>query len=200
MKHLFLLAILGVAQMCHAQKLHRHEITIGYYGGYFFHETPFRFQNLRANKRIPTITYLFRLNKSLNMGIFYGVHDLGGEKIDGNNIGNFPNTVIGRSIRHYAINGGYTIKSKYINMSLSPGLNYRTGFKVKFLYQYNHGTWVENFFEYKDYKDIGLSIGISVRHPIVRRFFGELTVSYVRFFSDFDKNLLMPGYRIGFRF
>jgi hypothetical protein len=25
-------------------------------------------------------------------------------------------------------------------------------------------------------------------------------VNYIRYFSDFDKNLLMPGYRIGFRF
>ena len=54
--------------------------------------------------------------------------------------------------------------------------------------------------EYKDYKDLGLAVGISIRHPIVRRFFGELTVNYVRYFSSFDKNLLMPGYRIGFRF
>lgn len=40
MKHLLLLAILGTAHLCYAQKLRRHEITVGYYGGYYFDETP----------------------------------------------------------------------------------------------------------------------------------------------------------------
>jgi hypothetical protein len=197
MKHIILLAILGLATICNAQKLHRHEITIGYYGGYFFDEIPFRVQNLRVNKRIPTITYMYHINKSFNMSVFYGIHDLAGERIRGIDI---INKVIGRNTRHYALNGGYILKLKTLNMNFSTGLNYRTGYKGKFLYLYNHGTWVEGYTEYKDYKDLGLSVGVSLQHPIIRRFFGELTMSYVRYFSDFDKNLLMPGYRIGFRF
>lgn len=200
MKHFFLLVILSLAQVCFAQKFQRHEVTMGYYGGSFFDEVPFRFQNLKNNKRFPTITYLFRFNKSFNVGLFYGTHDFSGEKIDLNNIGNFPNTIIGRSIRHYMIYGGYTLKFKYSNINFFSGLDYRTGFKGIFLYQYNHGNWVENFFEYKDYRDMGFSIGISVTHPIKWRFFGELTTNYCRYFSEFDKNVFTPGYRIGFRF
>lgn len=200
MKHFLLLVILGAAQVCYAQKWHRHEVTVGYYGGSFFDEVPFRFQNLKTNKRIPTITYLFRFNKLFNLELLYGTHDFSGKKIDLNNIGNFPNTVMGRSIRHYRICGGYTLKLKHSKINFFSGMNYRTGSKVIFLYQYNHGNWVESFFEYKDYRDMGFSIGVSVSHPIKWRFFGELTTSYSRYFSEFDKNVLSPGYRIGFRF
>lgn len=200
MKHLLLFAILGMAHLCYAQKLHRHEITVGYYGGYYFDETPFRFQNLKVNKRIPTLTYLFRLDKSFHLGVLYGRHDINGEKIDVSNINDFENAVLGRISKHYVIYGGYRRELKYVNANITTGLNYRTGFKSKFLYQYNHGNWVESYFEYKDYKDIGVSLGFTLQHPIVKRFFGELSINYIRYFSDFDKNLLMPGYRIGFRF
>lgn len=200
MKQFFLLAILGMAQLCHAQKLHRHEITIGYYGGYFFDETPFRIQDIRPNKRLPTITYSYYLNKQLKLRFLYGVHDFGYLKGDYSEFFTMTNFVFGRTSRNYQLSVSKLLNNNSLGISPEIGLNYRTGFKGKFLYRINHGTWVESFSEYKDYKDFGLSVGISIRHPIVRRFFGELTVNYVRYFSSFDKNLLMPGYRIGFRF
>lgn len=199
MKQFFLLAILGMAQLCHAQKLHRHEITIGYYGGYFFDEIPLRFQKFYGKKNIPTFTYTLLWNNKFDIGVAYGEHRLGGKKVNPDELLP-PNTILGRIIRHHSLDAGFRAYSGNFVTRFSVGIDYRTGFKAKFLYQINHGNWVESFSEYKDYKDLGLAVGISIRYPIVRRFFGELTVNYVRYFSSFDKNLLMPGYRIGFRF
>jgi hypothetical protein len=189
-----------MAQMCHAQKLRRHEITVGHYGGYYFDETPFRFQNIKPNKRIPTITYSYWLNKYLKFNFLYGTHDYGYLKGDNSEFSTMTNFVTGRTLRNYKVSVSKVLNNSRFGVFPEIAINYRTGFKAKFLYYYNHGNWVESFFEYKDYKDVGLSLGISFRHPIVKRFFGELSVNYIRYFSDFDKNLLMPGYRIGFRF
>lgn len=200
MKYIVLLAILGLATICNAQKLHRHEITIGYYGGYFFDETPFRIQNIRPNKRLPTFTYSYYLNQRLKLRFLYGVHDFGYLKGDYSEFLTMTNFIFGRTSRNYQLSVSKLLNKNGLGISPEIGLNYRTGYKGKFLYLYNHGSWVEGFTEYKDYKDLGLSLAVSLRHPITKRFFGELTMSYVRFFSDFDKNLWMPGYRIGFRF
>jgi hypothetical protein len=199
MKCFFLIAILGMAHLCHAQKLRRHEITIGYYGGYFFDETPFRFQNIRVNKRLPTLTYVFRWNKKFDIGVLYGIHDFGYLKNEADGIPP-PNTIYGRTIRHYSIYGGYSFEISDFLIRQSLGLSYRTGFKAKHLYTYNHGSWIEGYDEYYNYTDFGVCLGITARHPIMKRFFGEFSVKYIRYFSYFDKNLLMPGYRIGFRF
>jgi hypothetical protein len=199
MRYTLLFVVLGMATFCHAQKLRRHEITLGYYGGDFFDETPFRFQNLSVNKRKPTFTYTFRWNKKFDTGILYGVHRFGylKNKVDGI----LPtNTILGRTIRHYAISGGYRFGIADFFIKSSVGLSYRTGFKAKHLYTYNHGSWVEGYYEFYEYKGLGISGGISIQHPIIWKFFGELSANYIHYRSDFDKKLLMPSYRIGFRF
>lgn len=200
MKYFFLFAILGMAQLCHAQKLRRHEITIGYYGGYFFDETPFRIQNIKVNKRLPTMTYSYWLNKRLKFNFLYGVHDYGYLKGDYSEFSTMTNFVFGRTLRKYEISASRIINKSRFNIIPELGVNYRNGIKGIFLYQYNHGNWIESFFEYKDYKNVGVSISVLIRHPIVKNFFGDFSVSYTHYFSDFDKYMLMPGYRIGFRF
>jgi hypothetical protein len=172
---------------------------MGYYGGYFFDETPLRVQNPILKWRFPTMTYSFRLNKKFEVGVLRGIHDYRYIRylINGNPP---PNTIYGRIIRHYSIFGGVRSSISRIVIKYSIGASYRTGFRAKHLYTYDRGSWIEGYKEYKDYKDFGVSVGLSCRHPIVHRFFGELSLNYIRYFSDFDQNLFMPGYRLGFRF
>lgn len=199
MKYFLLFAFLGMVQLCHAQKLRRHEITVGYYGGYFFDETLFRLQNIGVNKRLPTVTYKFKIIKNININVFYGVHDLAGEKINGENIEDFPNTIIGRTVKHISLRGGYELYLRDININMHAGLSYRGGYKGEFIYAYDHGRWKEFYFEYYDYNNIGVLFEATIQHRIYYNFFGEFSVNYTRYFSSFDQNLLMLGYRIGFR-
>ena len=201
MKYIFIFIILCMASFCHAQKLHRHEVTVGYFGGYFFDDIGFRRQNLRVNKRMPTVSYLFRFNKSFNISLIYGNHDYGGIKLKKReDLLNLPNSLIGRIIKHRTLRAGYRINLKKSSVNLFSGITYRKGYKVTYLYTINHGYWLEPFFESLSYDDIGTLFELSVQHPIYHNFFGEITINYTKYFSDFDQNFLMPGYKIGYRF
>jgi hypothetical protein len=199
MRSVLFLLFLGMAHFCHAQKLRRHEITVGYYGGYFFDETPFRLQSIKLNRKVPPLSYVFRWNRKFDTGLLYGIQNFGYLNNETDGIPP-PNTIYGRIIRHYSINAGYRFKFSDFYIRQSIGLSYRTGFKAKHLYTYDYGTWIEGYDEYYNYNDIGVLVGVSIIHPILKRLFGALSINYTRYFSDFDRNLFMPGYKIGFRF
>jgi hypothetical protein len=123
-----------MAQLSHAQKLHRHEITLGYYGEYYFDETPFRFQDLRANKRIPTFSYAYLITRHIRLSFLYGIHDYGYLKDGYNDFLTRTDFVIGRTIRNYRISVSTPISKNKMVFSPEVGIHYRTGYKGRFLY------------------------------------------------------------------
>ena len=189
---------LGMAVSCHAQKIKRHELAVGWYGGCFFDnkETPCKFQ---AFGHFPTITYNYVLSKKTSIGALYGMQQFGYYEKGYDWLNNKNRTLI-RSIRRFSINVGYDVSTKPVVLRVRSGVMYNNGVKLKHLYSYDHGPWLEVYQDGIKYNDLGVTFGLSIQHQIVWRFFGEVSGDYLQMFSGVDKQQLLLSYRIGFKF
>jgi len=187
-----------MATFCHAQKKQRHEVTIGWYGGYFFdkNETPYKFQAL---SQLPTITYNYHFKKKISIGLLYGRQQFGYYKKDYDWLNN-SNKTLARSIRRFALNMGYDTPIKPLVLQLRLGAIYNNGIKLEHLYSFDHGTWLEVYQDYINYNHLGLSFGLTIQHPIVWHLFGEVSLDYMQMLSGVDRQQLMPSYRVGYKF
>ena len=204
MRNVLFFAFLGVAVCCHAQKIKRHEVAFGLYGGYFFDgESQFQVQDLRAlirNKNLPTFSYSYRINHKLFLNAKHGVQAFGYLNKNNGFATPAPNTLLGRRIRRINISAGYWLALKSLTCKAHLGFAYHKGLKARFLYEYVNGNFRESHYEYNDYNDLGAVIGVRLQHPIFWRLFGELSVDYQQMFTGIDQQQLVPSYSIGLKF
>ncbi len=207
-KIFFSLALLGMALYCPAQKIKHHEVAIGWYGGYFFDgASPFQMQRFKKLPKYdwPTISYTYRFNKHIFVMAKHGMNHFSYynapfKDVNGIYVPPPPNTLIDRVIRRFNLDVGYHLNLKSVAVRARLGLAYNRGAKGWHILTINQGAWQEPFFEYDTYNDLGGLIGLTIQHPIVWRFFGELSADYLQMFSGIDRQQLIPSYRIGFRF
>jgi hypothetical protein len=95
---------------------------------------------------------------------------------------------------------GYDMPIKPIVLRFKLGGMHNNGFKLKHLYSFDHGKWLEVYQEYINYNHLGFSFGVTIHHPIIWHLFGEVSLDYIQMLSGIDRKQLMPSYRVGYKF
>ena len=199
-KTALLLTILVIALWGNAQNSPKNEFSFGYFSaGEFFDNTKFDFSRFVRGKAF-SLAYTREIGKKRSIGISYGSSAF-------YYISDLPqpfenNTVLWREQNTLSANIGYGIPIGLIMARTKAGLRYNIvgGKMVHYKYFGGGGPWQEPVWGGEPYAKLGGIIGISARHPIVWRFFGELDCEYARMFSGADQNQLILSYRLGFRF
>lgn len=209
-----LLGSLGRAQ---TQKAPKNEVSFGYFTvGYFFDSTGVRMSEFEKARRV-SLHFAHNLDKHFSIGMNYiGVAYLHFKKSIPQYYDN--NTVIRRDFKYISVQAGYRISKWSMVAEVKSGINYRfSGEKaVHYFYFLGSGPYFESVGEYIRYKDVGITFGLSLSHPILWKLYGEIDCEYARMFpQEFDShssptipsvkvrvdpNQLLLSYRIGIRF
>jgi len=198
MKCLVLCLCLHLYIQVQAQQFKKNEVAIGYGAGYFFDSSAFKFTDFNGLLYSCAMAYTRRLNTRLSAGLSfsrqafdYADHFTKPEDYK-------PNALIYRDVWHWGLNGSYSITSGLVPIRIKAGITRSAGYKIIF-YGYN---WITGEPERggPGYTKMGVSIGASIGHPIVWRFFGELNGEYFRVNTDLDPSQFYLSYRIGFKF
>ena len=199
MKCLVLCLCLHLYIQVQAQQFKKNEVTIGYGAGYFFDSTDFKMTSPDAicGPCNVNVAYTRRVTKHLSFSVLFARHRFEHNRNSGADALK-PNTIIERSTEAWGISAGYAVVSDKMPVRIKVGFARSSGSKLNF-YGYH---WIthEPIWEGVGYKKRSLSIGASIGHPIVWRFFGELNGEYFRVNTDLDPSQFYLSYRIGFKF
>jgi hypothetical protein len=190
------------AFLAHAQKNPKNEFSAGYFTtGYFFDSTDWVISNFIRGEAV-NLNYLRRINKHLNLNFNHSYISFDYFPIPYDKP--FPNnSVIARGFNFSNIALGYRFTKWGLGLTAKAGLSYRYRVFKLVHYGYNpYSAWVEPLGVYFGTSSLGATLGFSLSHPILWRFFGEFDCSYGRMFSKYkvDPNQLLLVYRLGFRF
>jgi hypothetical protein len=202
MRAFICLAFLGMALLCRAQKTSKNEFSVGYFtAGYFFDSTSVKISKFVRGKNI-TLSYTRSLNKHLFLNATY-VRWFSSYVPKPEPEFLAENSIITRYLKMVSGSIGYRISKWGMSAKAKAGVSYRFAFEkaVHFTY-FNSGNWNEPREGFYAFKSVGTTLGLTVSHPIVWRFFGEFDCEYARIFSKekVDQNQLLLSYRVGIRF
>ena len=196
--------ILGMSIFAHAQSK-KNEIRVGVpFCVSFFDNTPVKIHRIKTRDiaYIPIPTYFTfdrKLLRNLKLSSRFIYYDLNYE--DYNRL-NYKDEIIGRHFYIFSILLKYQVFSIYKwNFYISLGSIFRFSggelFHVRYL---DHGTWIEEFLDYRSYNDIGLSAGTDVSYNISDRFSLGLEFDFTRYFTAFSPNQLSTAIFLGYKF
>lgn len=201
MKNILLcFTFLSMALLCHAQKTFKNEVSLGYFNaGEFFDTSAFNISTFTRGKNI-SINYTRLFGKNLTVGLTYArcyfryLPTPTPEILQ-------PNSIGSRYQKTLTANIGYEFSKWSLSARAKAGLRYNLkGLKSEH-YSQTPASWGwESRGGIDEYGKIGVSLGVSIQHPIIWRFFGELDCEYAKMFSGADRNQLLLSYRIGFKF
>ena len=189
-----------MALLCHAQKNFKNQVSLGYFSaGEFFDTSAFKVSTFTRGKNI-SINYTRLFGKNLIFGLgytrcFFRYIPMPLPEI-------WPdNFIVWRSQKTLTANVGYEFSKWSLCARAKAGLRYNLkGLKSEHYSQTSASWGWESRGGVDEYGKIGVSIGASIQHPIIWRFFGELDCEYAKMFSGADRNQLLLSYRIGFKF
>ncbi|MEQ1666470.1 MAG: hypothetical protein ABL927_13965 [Bdellovibrionales bacterium] len=190
---------LSMALFCHAQKIFKNEVSLGYLNaGEFFDTSAFKISPFTKGKNI-SLNYTRLFGKKLSVGLSYTQCAFNYlptlKKLENN-------TIMWREQKTFSAAIGFGVSKWQISAKAKAGFRYNiVGSKAEHYFTSLHsGGWLEGYGGSQAYGKLGAKLGASIQHPILWRFFGELDCEYARMFSGADRNQLLLSYRIGFKF
>ncbi|HND87455.1 MAG TPA: hypothetical protein PK971_03955 [Saprospiraceae bacterium] len=141
------------------------------------------------------MAYTRRISKRFSLRLLYSHHQF---NYHSDLAFRIPETTYYRYAWRWGISAGYSIATGSVPIRITAGLARCSGAKLIF-YGFSPYTG-EPKLDGPGYTKLGGSLGISIGHPIVWRFFGELEGEYLRVNTDLDPAQLYLSYRIGFKF
>lgn len=199
MKYLPIVVSLFIAFSVSAQSFKKNEVVIGYGGGYFFDETYFNLAHYTGPFRGPIMGYTRRFTKRFSLRLVFSdqrfdyFEDLSFFDLT-------PNTTFLRFIERWGVSAGYSLTTGVVPVRVSAGLVRCSGAKVIFRKVNVFPFFSEAIVDGPGYTKLGGLLALSIGHPIVWRFFGELEGEYLRVNTDIDPAQFYLSYRIGFKF
>lgn len=204
MRVLIVSVILCLSSFIQAQD-YKNEIKVGLpLGIYFFDNTSITVHRLNTREipyiPLPTFfSYTRHMNKNFaitaNLMYYWLVYgDHGGIF--------FPGEILRRDFFSSSlIIKNYLLVYPKIKIGALIGGVYRYyGGEMIHLRYINHGTWLEDFVEFRQYIDFGISIGTETKYKFSKRLNVGFNIDYTRYFAEISPNQLSTAIFLGYEF